>query len=308
MRTIALTARRCGQPDVLEYVALDLPDLGVGTARVAVSAAGINPVDARRMTGEIRLGPPPLYLGTEFAGTIVGLKGAAGGWEVGDEVLGSGGDFTHATVIDVPLDNLVRRPPSLPWTVAGSLAGASQTAVTVLEELGPVRTLLVHGGAGGVGSVTVQLARRKGVAVVATGSEANQGYIRSLGATPVVYGPGLVERLERAHSGLFDASIDMAGTDEATKASLARVRPEGIIGSITALQPSSPRVMPIWRKRDPRSVERVAAAIVAGNLRWEVSATYPFEDAPKAYAAILQRHVRGKSVLTFDAVRPLVLG
>ncbi|WP_260600153.1 NADP-dependent oxidoreductase [Sphingomonas endolithica] len=299
MKTTALTARRYGRPDVLEYVTFDMPDLGRDTARIEVKAAGINPVDARRMTGELRFGELPLFFGTEYAGTIVALNADDGEWTVGDEALGAGGDFTHATIIDVPIANLVRRPPSLSWEVAGSLAGAAQTALTILEELGPVSSLLVHGGAGGVGSITIQLAREQGIAVVATGSDANQSYLRSLGAIPVVYGPGLVERLGKAHAGLFDASIDMAGSQEATEASLARVKPDGVIGSITATRPTSPRVIPIMRRRDPTLVERVATGIASSALRWEISATHDFKDARAAYEAILGRHVRGKSVLTF---------
>jgi NADPH2:quinone reductase len=299
MQTTALTARGYGQPDVLEFATLDLPDLAPGTARITVRAAGVNPVDARRLTGELRFGEPPLFFGTEYAGTIVALNGDTGGWAVGDEVLGSGGDFTHATIIDVPVANLVRRPASVPWTVAGSLAGAAQTALTILEQLGPIASLLIHGGAGGVGSITIQLAHAQSIAVVATGSNASQDYLRALGATPVVYGPGLVERLEQARPGLFDASIDMAGSEEATEASLARVKPHGLIGTIAAMRPTSPRVTPIMRRRDPALVERVVAGIAAGDLRWEVSAAYGFADAPQAYDAILARHVRGKSVLTF---------
>ena len=299
METTALTARRYGQPDVLEYVTFAMPDLAPDTARIEVKAAGINPVDARRMTGEFRFGELPLFFGTEYAGTIVALNGDEGGWTVGDEVLGSGADFTHATIIDVPIANLVRRPLSVAWEIAGSLAGAAQTALTILEELGPVSSLLVHGGAGGVGSLTIQLARQQGITVVATGSEANQGYLRTLGATPILYGPGLIEKLERAWPGLFDASIDMAGTAEATEASLARVKADGLIGSIAAMRPSSERVRPIMRRRDPALIERVVAGIVAGDLKWVVSARYPFDDALLAYRAILARHVRGKSVLTF---------
>jgi NADPH2:quinone reductase len=299
MKTTALTATRYGQPGVLDFTTFELAALAGDTARIEVKAAGINPVDARRMTGELRFGELPLFFGTEYAGTIVALNGDSGGWAVGDEVLGSGGDFTHATIIDVPIANLVRRPPSVSWAVAGSLAGAAQTAMTILEELGPISSLLVHGGAGGVGSITIQLARQRGIAVVATGSNANQDYLVSLGAVPVVYGPGLDRRLEQARSELFDASIDMAGSEEATEASLTRVKADGVIGSITAMRPTSPRVKPIMRRRDPSLVERVVTGVAAGELNWEVSATHAFAEARSAYEAILGRHVRGKSVLTF---------
>jgi NADPH2:quinone reductase len=299
MKTTALSAASYGQPDVLEFTTYDLPALAGDTARIEVKAAGINPVDARRLTGELRFGELPLFFGTEYAGTIIEVNGDHSGWTIGDEVLGSGGDFTHATIIDVPIANLVRRPPNVPWAVAGSLAGAAQTAVTILEELGPISTLLVHGGAGGVGSVTIQLAQQQGIAVVATGSASNQDYLRALGATPVVYGPGLIERLEQAQPGLFDASIDMAGSEEATKASLARVKPDGIIGSIAVMRSTSPRVRPISRRRDPTLVQRIVNGVASGELKWEVSAALGFSDARLAYEAILERHVRGKSVLTF---------
>jgi NADPH2:quinone reductase len=299
MKTTALTATRYGQPDVLEHATFNLPVLASGMARIEVKAAGVNPVDARRMTGELRFGGLPLFFGTEYAGTVFALSADDHHWAVGDEVLGSGGNFTHATIIDVPVANLVRRPPSIPWQVAGSLAGAAQTALTILEEMGPIASLLVHGGAGGVGSITIQLARQQDVVVVATGSEANQEYLRSLGAIPVVYGPGLVKRLKQAEPGLFDASIDMAGSTEATEASLALVGPDGFIGSITAMQPTSERVRPIMRRRDPELVKRVVTGVAGGELKWEVSAAHSFESARTAYAAILGGHVRGKSVLTF---------
>jgi NADPH:quinone reductase-like Zn-dependent oxidoreductase len=299
MKTTVLTSTRYGQPSDLEYSSFELPPLADGSARIEVRAAGVNPVDARRLRGEFRFGGLPLSFGTEYAGTIVALNREDQGWKLGDEVLGSGADYTHATFIDVPIALLVRRPPSVPWAVAGSLAAAAQTGSTILEELGSIASLLVHGGAGGVGSLTIQLARQQGINVVATGSKANQDYIQSLGAIPVVYGLGLVERIQQVHPELFDASIDMAGSDEATETSLALVKPDGIIGSITGLPLASNRMKQIMRRRDPVTIERIVTLVASGELSWEISASYNFKDAKLAYEAILGRHVRGKSVLVF---------
>jgi NADPH2:quinone reductase len=298
MQTIALTASQYGRPDILQLAPVDLPPLDHQAALIKVNAAGINPVDARRLTGELRIGTLPLFFGTEFAGTIVELGSAAEPWKVGDEVLGSGGDFTHATLIHVPVANLVKKPANVTWEAAGSLAGVAQTAVTILEDLGSISSLLVHGGAGGVGSLTIQLARRAGIEVVATGSEANQDFIRSLGATPLVYGAGLLQALTD-HHGLFDASIDMAGSDEALHSSIARVKPGGVIGSIVAAPAPPAGVTQIWRRRNPQVVEQVISLLSAGKLTWCVSKSYPFEQSSAAYEAILGRHVRGKSVLVF---------
>jgi len=299
MKTRILIARRYGQADVLEFVEQELPPLAAGTARVEVKAAGLNPIDARRMTGEFRHAPLPQGFGAEFAGVIVDLPAGTEGWAVGDEVLGSGGRFTHATVIDVPLANLVARPTNVDWAVAGSLAGVAQTAVTILDEVGDVGSLLIHGASGGVGSITVQIARARGIDVVATASARNQDYLAELGATPVEYGPGLIERLEAAHPALFDASIDMVGTEEATQASLARVKPDGLIGTIAGVHVSSDRVQALWTKRSPAKLKAVVDGVAEGRFRWDVSKAYPFADAAQAYAAILAGHTRGKSALMF---------
>ena len=284
---------------MLEFFEQELPPLAAGTARIKVKAAGINPIDARRMTGEFRHAATPLGFGTEFAGVIVDLPAGTEGWAVGDEVLGSGGGFTHATVIDVPLANLVARPTNVDWAVAGSLAGVAQTAMTILDEVGDVDSLLIHGASGGVGSITVQIARERGIDVVGTASARNQDYLTELGATPVEYGPGLIERLEAAHPAPFDASIDMSGKEEATQASLARVKPDGLIGSIAGVKSSSDRVQDLWTKRSPAQLKAVVDGVAEGRFRWDVSKTYPFADAAKAYAAILAGHTRGKISLVF---------
>ncbi|MBE9637804.1 NADP-dependent oxidoreductase [Salipiger mangrovisoli] len=299
MQSTILIAREYGTPDVLEFFDQALPELAAGMARIKVKAAGINPIDARRMTGEFRHAALPQGFGTEFAGVIVDLPAGASHWATGDEVLGSGAGFTHATVIDVPLSNLVARPANIDWPVAGSLAGVAQTAMTILDEIGDVRSLLIHGGSGGVGSITIQIARARGIEVVATASARNLGYLAELGATPVEYGPGLVARLEAVHPALFDASLDMSGTEEATQASLARVRPDGLIGSIAGTPPSSERVQALWTKRSPAKLKAVVDGVAAGRFRWEVSKTFPFSDAADAYGAILGGHTRGKSALVF---------
>lgn len=299
MKTTILIARAYGQPDVLEFLEQALPPLARGMARIAVKSAGINPIDARRMTGEFKHSPLPQAFGTEFAGVIAGLPAGITDWAIGDEVLGSGNGFTHASHIDVPLENLIRRPANMSWEVAGSLAGAAQTAMTILDELGPISSLLVHGASGGVGSILVQLAKARGIDVVATASSSNQDYLRGLGATAVAYGQGLIERLKESYRALFDASVDMSGGDEATNASLAVVKAGGVIASIAGKKLSSPRVRAIWVKRNPKNLKQVVGGVAAGRLSWVVSRSFDFADAPAAYAAILDGHTRGKSVFTF---------
>lgn len=302
MKSTILFAQSYGQANVLDFTTQELPGLIEGMARIKVKAAGINPIDARRMTGEFKHAPLPQTFGTEFAGVIVEVGSNSNNWSVGDEVLGSGGAFTHATVIDVPIANLVARPPIINWEVAGTIAGAAQTAMTILDEIGKVKSLLIHGASGGVGSITVQLAKERGVDVVATASVKNQDYLKSLGAIPVIYGEGLIQRLKAVHPTPFDASIDMSGTEEALQASLETVKANGFIGSIAGKRLSSPRVQSVWVKRNPMNLKYVVDGIVEGKFTWQVDSDniYPFEKAAEAYENILKGHTKGKSVLVFD--------
>lgn len=301
-KSTILLANSYGPADVLEFQEYQLAALPEGFARIQVKAAGINPIDARRMTGEFKHAALPQTFGTEFSGEILEIDSNTNNFKVGDAVLGSGGAFTHATVIDVPISNLIRKPAQLSWEVAGSLAGVAQTAMTILDELGPIKSLLIHGASGGVGSITVQLAKERGIEVIGTASKGNLAYLEQLGAKAITYGEGLIERIKEVHSGAIDASIDMVGTEEATQASLATVKPEGIIGSIAGKRTSSDRVRAIWVKKNPRNLQYVVEGVADGKFNWEIDSIYSFRDAQQAYAKILEGHTRGKIVLSFSAI------
>lgn len=297
-RTV-LIARHFGGPEVLEFLSEPAPGPGPGEVLVQVRAAGVNPIDTRRMTGEFGTDLPQTF-GAEFAGTIQAVGADTAPWQVGDDVLGSGVGVTHATHIVVPARHLVAKPESLSWEIAGSLAAAGQTAATILRELAVPAggSLLVHGGSGGVGSITVQLAVGQGATVVATASAANQDYLRALGAIPVEYGPGLADRIAAVHPEPFTASIDMIGNREATETSLALVAPEGAIVTIAGRQVDSPRVRVMRGQRSREDLQRLVDGVTGGTLRWEVSRSYPLLDAVTAYRDMLSGHTRGKSVLT----------
>ena len=120
MNTTILLAHAYGQSHVLELEQHILPKLAKSMARIQVKASGINPIDARRMTGEFKHAALPQTFGTEFAGVIAEVEGNQTQWKVGDEVLSSGGAFTHATVIDVPVENLIQKPSNINWATAGT--------------------------------------------------------------------------------------------------------------------------------------------------------------------------------------------
>lgn len=204
----------------------------------------------------------------------------------------------YATHVVVSQTSTVAVPNGMPWEQAGALAVSSQTADTALDALGlgPGDSLLLHAAAGGVGSAAVQLARRRGATVVGTASEGNHEYLRSLGATPVTYGPTVPEQvraigpvthaLDAIGGVALDQSLDLIGD------------PQRII-TVADWERSS--LLGIRRVGTDRSRERlagIAAAVEQGDLRVEVAATFPLADAAVAHRLVETGHARGKVVLT----------
>lgn len=180
---------------------------------------------------------------------------------------------------------------------AGNASG--QTASTALDRLG-VRageTLLIHAAAGGVGSFAVQLARARGVHVIGTASERNHDYLRSLGATPVRHGDGLIDRLRAAAPQGVDAALIGVAADEAVHASRELVAQPGRIGTL-AFHPLAAQ-FGIARLSTERSIARLAALVIhytEGALKVEIERAYPLTDAAAAHHRMETRHVRGKIV------------
>ena len=156
--------------------------------RIAVRAAGVNPIDWKILSGQMRQLFPvelPAGVGSDVAGVVDAVGSEVTEWAVGDEVLGRSMTGSFADYALAESDEIVRKPAGVAWEVAGSLAGAGGTAYTVLKKLGVKAgdTLLVHAAAGGVGTFAVQLAKAQGVNVVGTAGESNHEYLRSLVGT-----------------------------------------------------------------------------------------------------------------------------
>lgn len=208
-----------GGPDVLGLVEAPPPQPGPGQVRVAVRAAGVNPIDWKIVAGFMREQIPlqlPAGTGSDVAGVIDEIGSDVTDWAVGDEVLGASTTPSFAEYAVAGAGDLVRKPAGMSWEAAGSLAGAGGTAYAVLQALnvGSGDTLLIHAAAGGVGSFAVQLAHARGARVVGTASERNHDYLRSIGATPVTYGDGLLERVRAAAPQGVDAVLDASGRGE----------------------------------------------------------------------------------------------
>ena len=208
-----------GGTDLL--AAVDAPALtaGPGQVRIAVRAAGINPIDWKIMRGFMREMIPltlPAGLGSDVAGVVDQVGTGVTEFQVGDEVMGR--SLTPAISESALADpaSLITKPADIGWDVAGSVAGAGGTAWAVLNQLGikAGETLLVHAAAGGVGTFAVQLAVARGARVIGTASERNFEYLRSIGAEPVSYGDGLLERVRAVAPDGVDAVLDASGRGE----------------------------------------------------------------------------------------------
>ncbi|MFG2916542.1 NADP-dependent oxidoreductase [Kitasatospora sp. NPDC048298] len=299
----AVTVTGSGGPEVLRVTEVPDPEPGPGEVRVRVYAAGVQPVDLAIREGFRPPGTavePPFVLGNEFAGVVDALGRDAGDWRVGDEVLGFRVLGCQADRVTVDAGRLVAKPAGMPWEQAGSLSASGQTAHVALTGLGvgPGDTVLVHGAAGGVGTVAVQLARAWGATVVGTASERNHAYLRELGAVPVAYGEGLVERVRAVAPQGVTAAFDAAGRG-ALEASVELVADRSRIGTVVDY-PGAER-LGVRGLRGERTAGRLAELVKlweAGALRLEVEESFPIERVAQAHRLVGAGHVRGKVVLT----------
>src|SRR5215813_6314257 len=220
----ALQYRTYGGPEVLEWGEAPEPHAGPGQIRIAVLAARVNPIDWKVLSGvmsgnEVLDGPG--YLGRDAAGVVDEVGEGVTGVSVGDEVLGRGSDTQAEYAV---LNSWAAKPSSVDWAVAAAAGVAGETSERGLRLLGVKAgdTVFIDGGAGGVGSVAVQVAIAQGARVIASSSEANQDYLREIGATPVRYGDRVAERVRAAAGGPVDAVFDVAG----------QTPPEDLIGLV----------------------------------------------------------------------------
>lgn len=219
------------------FVAQSLPRPvpGVGEVLVRIHASGVNPLDTkiRAGQGEHARHPLPAVLGMDLAGTVEAVGQGVASFQAGDEVYGfTGGigglqgSLAEYAAVDARL--VARKPDNLTMREAAALPLVFITAWEGLVDRAKVHSgqkVLVHGGAGGVGHVAVQLARARGAEVYATGTAAQADYIRSIGATPIDFETTPVEAYVTLYTGGkgFDVVYDTVG-GPVLDASFAAVR------------------------------------------------------------------------------------
>jgi enoyl reductase len=300
----AVVFDKYGGAEVLRILEFDPPEPAPGQVRVRVQAAGVQPFDCLFRSGAAHSWVParfPQQLGNEFAGIIDAVGEEVEGFAVGEEVLGWAMLSSHADHVVAGQHEIVVKPQGMPWPQAGILSASGQTAATALRLLGVAAgdTVLIHAAAGGVGSFAVQIALACGAGVIGTASQANHDYLRDLGATPVVYGDGLVGRVRQLAAGEVTASLDASGTVEALHASLELVADRNRIGTV-AYQPAAEQlsVRRLSTERSAEQLSELTGLFTVGRLRASIHHAYPLEQAAEAHQAVETGHVRGKVVLT----------
>ncbi|MEU9533382.1 NADP-dependent oxidoreductase [Streptomyces sp. NPDC048213] len=286
-----------GGPDVLRLIDAEEPHAGPGRIRIAVRAAGVNPVDWRVREGQV-LGAHPTVLpsgvGLDAAGIVDEVGEGVEGVETGDRVFGEGAD-TYAEF--AVLSAWARMPGGLSFEEAAGYPSVVETALRVIDQVGvrPGQTLLVSGASGGVGSAVLQIARDRGIAVIGTGGAASQEYLRGLGALATTYGEGWVERVRRL--GRVDAALDLAGS--------------GVISELVALTGDPGKVITIADLGAPEFGVRFSGVagsvpdalaeavdlIERGRLHIPVEKSYALAGAAQAHADSQAGHTRGRRVV-----------
>ena len=299
--------QKFGGPEVLTYG--DLPDPAAGPGQIVVDtvATSINAADWKVCAGEYAgQAKFPMILGRDFSGVVSALGAGVQDLRVGDDVFGvleGGRDGTYAEKIAIGGAIVAKKPASMTHVEAAALALTGLTALCAVEDslkLKSGETILIQGGAGGVASFAIQLAKHLGARVITTASAANAAYLREIGADEVIdYN---TTDFTKAVSNC-DAVFDTVGGDVATR-SFAVLRPGGratFIASgaqapkpersdVTALRPAVPRDRP--------HLERILELRRLGAVRAPHVTSYSLARAAEALGVSAARHLKGKLVLT----------
>jgi NADPH:quinone reductase-like Zn-dependent oxidoreductase len=291
-----------GGIDVLRVVDVPIPEPGPAEALVQVSAASINPGEAKIREGTLHALFPatfPSGEGTDFAGTVAKVSSEASGVTVGAEVIGfTDKRASHAEYVVAPVQNLTLKPKNVSWEVAGSLAVAGSTAYSAVRavSLKPGDAVAVSAAAGGVGSIAVQLAKRAGAKVTGIASRANETWLTTHGIQFVAYGDGLAERLRPSR---LDAFIDTYGggyVKLAVELGVARERIDTVI-DFQAVQQYGVKRAGSDGARTAAVLAELAELVASGDLEVPIAATFPLAQVRAAFELLEKGHTRGKIVL-----------
>jgi NADPH:quinone reductase-like Zn-dependent oxidoreductase len=294
-----------GPPSVVHVAEIEAPHAGPGQIRIAVRVSGLSTGEVSIRSGKLREIVParfPWRSGFDAAGVVDEIGDGVTGVAAGDEVFGMA-PARGANADFVVLSAWAPKPPTWSWSEAGGAAGSVETGARVLDRLAVAagQTVLVQGAASATGSVAVQLAVARGARVIGTAGERNHDFLRSLGAEPTTYGPGLVERVGTGVDAVFDCASGALPDLIAIAGDPGRVV---TIADFTAaahgvhMSHGSPDAK--QGNADPLAVHGLAIAVglaAEGRLRIPIAAEFPITEAAAAHELSESRHAPGRIVL-----------
>jgi alcohol dehydrogenase len=332
-RMKAFVLNRHGGPEATGIAEVPLPSVGNGDVLVRVKAAGLNPVDFKTRNGLLKIVQPyplPAVMGNELAGVVEKVGPGVTRFAPGDRVFArmpkrSMGALAQFAAVPEPL--LATIPPSLDFTTAAGVPLAGLTALQALRDelkIGPGSRVFIPGGAGGVGTFAIQIARALGAEVITTASPRGRALVEQLGADRVInYTTENFEDHVRDVDGVFDL---LGG--ETLRKSFGVTKRGGTVVSVAALpEPktalhdldrglglaalfwviSLPLRTLAWLKgaryrflfMHPSGSElaELGAMVEAGALRPVIDRTFPFDEIDKAFAYLESGRAKGKVVV-----------
>ncbi|MET7439129.1 NADP-dependent oxidoreductase [Streptomyces sp. NPDC004082] len=308
------------------------PTVGEHDVLVRVEAAGLNQLDEKIRAGELKQILPyklPLILGNDVAGTVISVGTAVRGFRPGDEVYGRPDQDrigTFAERIAVAEGDLALKPASISMNEAGSLPLVALTAWQALVERGKVRPgqkVLIHAGAGGVGSIAIQLAAHLGASVATTASGSNADFVRALGADTVIdYRSQDFEQLLTGYDLVLDSlggetlekslrvlkpggkAIEIAGPPEPTFAREAGLNPLlrlGVAALSRKIRKQAKKLGVTYEfmlmRASGDQLRQITTLIDQGVVRPVVGKVVGFDQTPQALQSLSQGGIRGKAVI-----------
>ncbi len=276
-----------------------VPEPGPGQVRIKVRAVSVNPVDWK-IAARAAAGSRPIA-GRDLAGVIDAVGSTVEKWKVGDEVIAVAASGSYAEYALASATALARKPAKFSFEEAAGLPIVGETAWRALVTVGEVRKgqrVLIHGGAGGVGSIAVQLAKARGAHVIATASARNHEFLRSLGADETIdYTTTRFEDVVRD----VDVVLNTANADT-NRRSVGVVKKGGILVSIVGPPPAEACEAAGIRGAVTGLVTgellpQVVEVADAGQLRVHIDRRLPLADAAKAWELSREGHTRGKIIL-----------
>ncbi len=287
---------------MLEIADLPDPHPGPDQVRIAARAAGVNASDWEKRQG-LMDEELPQTMGYEAAGIVDELGEGVADVAIGDLVFGFCRDGAAQAELAV-LSDYAPIPPSIDFAGAAALPSAVETAARALDQLGVKggSTVLINGASGSVGSATVQLAVARGARVIGTGSPAKHDFLRSLGAEPVAYGDGMVERARALAPGGVDLALDVAGSGVLPELIELVGDPQHVItiADLAGAQQYGVRFSRGDAGRAIYALAQVGDLIESGRFTLPVVQTFPLADIAEAHRVGEAGHARGKVVLLVD--------